>query len=175
MRLLPFVTTQSNTYSYVDCCNNFAIGIEKHEDYAVFYLMMKVGSWVGFGFGDSMTCVDMVSFEAKKDFSVSVKDYWSNGPYYPGRDTTENYVQPEPTDIQISYDKNYVQFQSWRLLDTEDECDFVIPLDESFVMTWAGCPISQGMNYHGHNYGWLDVTVPSTEGTPASIVAQDRP
>ena len=129
---------------------------------------MRVGSWVGFGFGDSMTCADMVSFEVKKDSSISVKDYWSQGPFYPGRDKFEHYSEPS---VILSEDPNYVQFSTSRLIDTGDECDFVIPLDESFVMTWAGCPTSQGMNYHGQNYGWLDVIVSSLDGSPAWVQA----
>ena len=71
----------------------------------------------------------------------------------------------------LSEDQNYVEFSTSRLIDTGDDCDFVIPLDENFVMTWAGCPTSQGMNYHGHNYGWLDVSVSSIDGTPAWVQA----
>ncbi len=113
----------------------------------------------------------MVSFEVKKDKTISVKDYWSNGPYYPPRDETEDYSDPYAITLE---DSDYISFQTKRLLNTGDGSDFVIPLDKSFVMTWAGCPHSQGMNYHGGNYGWLDVKIPS-EGGPASIEAQDRP
>ena len=87
---------------------------------------MKIGSWFGFGFGETMSCVDMVAFEVAKNLSVSVVDYWSLGQFYPPEDDFNDYAMAYDVDTD---ETGYVRFKTKRLLDTGDSEDTVIPLD----------------------------------------------
>lgn len=92
-----------------------------------------------------MTDSDMFLIEADSEGNITLKDLYSKGPWYPKTDAHQDYS--EPYDIQDSETK--VRFKTRRLIDTRDEWDYVIPLDEEFIINWAGCPCSEKMNYHG--------------------------
>jgi hypothetical protein len=53
------------------------------------------------------------------------------------------------------------------LLKSEDPDDFEIVVDQDLIMNWAGVR-ADNFAYHGSNYGWLNVNVPS-DSTYASI------
>lgn len=68
------------------CCHNFDFNIRLENQYAVFEVDMKKGSWFGLGFGCSMTDSDTVLFEASTSGDIKVTDMYSRGPFYPDTD-----------------------------------------------------------------------------------------
>ena len=116
------------------------------DDELVFDFTITKGSWFGLGYSCSMTDSDMMLVESDPDGVITITDLWSTGPVYPSKNEHQDYLPPEylvtPSDEQV-------KIRTRRLLDTGDINDFVIPLDEAFVINWAGCPCSPTMNYHG--------------------------
>ena len=108
---------------------------------------------------------DMVVFECSKQGTVQVSDMWSVGPFAPQIDK----VSLDYTTFIDQQDGSFVKFTSKRKLNTNDPQDFVFPLGQEFVMSWAGCPCKSQMRYHCGNYGWLGVTLPTDGGNKALI------
>ena len=148
------------------CSNNFhlQLRLDQQTDEIVFDITLKEASWFGIGYSCTMTESDMLLVEADQKGRVKVTDLFSRGPFKPDTDRQQDYKEPYGL---FKWDDS-INFKTRRLVDTFDSQDFVIPLDEPFVVNWAGCPCSDHMNYHGKNIWWLLVRIPSN-GENASM------
>ena len=96
-----------------------------------FKVNMRNNSWIALGFGESMFNTDMMGWHALGENSYTA-DYWATRNGTPGWDSnndlnTTHVVEPD----------GRVTFTTTRKLDTGDNQDFAIKLEEPTKMLWA--------------------------------------
>ena len=132
-----------------------------------FKVTLYKGSWVGLvpGQGDMTKRGDMLLF-FEDDHNSYFADYHSIGFEAPKLDMDSQDLYKDPTQ-PTAFDGWYTTLVALRALDTGDEHDWIIPLDEPFTLGYANKEHQNSLLYctkHEHA-GSVEITLKS-DGTP---------
>ena len=129
--LLPTLSMAAKTQVPLNGFNVYAYLDPQDSEYAIFKLEMKTGTWLGLGLGtkDMSDNSDMIMVDAA---ASQVLDMHSVGKRKPKKDGSQ--------DLQFHFqkvDSESLNVTLRRALDTNDDKDFVLPLDSAFDLAWA--------------------------------------
>lgn len=137
--------------------NGSTLSASATHDAITYTAHVKKNTWMGIGYGKSMSSTDEVMWAAGADVGTStVYDVYSSGPGFPTPDTTNLY-----TTLYDDYG-DFVDFTSVRSLDPPagDSKSFSINLDTEIDMIWAHGTYAPASGFYGCGYHAADKSVP---------------
>jgi hypothetical protein len=137
-----------------------------NKDSFIVSIRARLDSWVGLGFGSSMTNTDMHVVEFYDQNNFNLMDLYSKG-YEKPKDDVSLGGTYDLKNITYKYENGFVTVTYSRLYDTGDIYDAVILPDKSYnlIMAWN----SGNLTYHGANKNFTVFTINSQPGrTPGT-------